>query len=86
MESSDGSVLLGGAWQQRSGGVYYYLVKTQPFLPQPTPSPSPLPTAITPTGKSEMPFQTMLLIIVLVVAVISLAMVLRKKLKAANTQ
>ncbi len=44
IEANDGSLLIGGEWQSMSRGDYYYLLKTQPFLPKPTPSPTPLQT------------------------------------------
>lgn len=39
LEASDGSLLVGGEWQQMSHLVYYYLLKTQPILPIPTAPP-----------------------------------------------
>jgi hypothetical protein len=79
MEANDGSLLVGGEWQEMSHGDYYYLLKTQPFLPQPTASPEPSVT-LNPPKKSEL-LQIVLpmAIVVTIGLIVILSILLRKK-------
>ncbi len=79
MEAKDGSLLIGGEWQTMSHGNVYYLLKTQPFLPQPTASPVPSVTPNLPE-KSELPLQIILPVaIAVVVALIVVSTILLRR-------
>ena len=74
LEANDGSLLVGGEWQQMSHGDHYYLLKTQPFLTQPTASPEPTVT-LNPPEKSGL-FLQFVLPIAIVVAIGLIAIII----------
>jgi hypothetical protein len=88
IETTDGSLAIGGGWSKSESTADYYLAKTHPILPPPTSSP---PLSLSPTPSIEDNQLTnqiakALAIILVIVSSVSVIFFLRKRRKANLTR